>query len=72
MSVNAIGSGNALQLSFPQTGNQRSDPEAYQAAVNAQADLLQAVRHVDLPAKVAANLPQPSERTDGGHLDVYL
>jgi hypothetical protein len=72
MSINAIGSGNALQLSFPTANNQRQDPEAYQAAVNAQADLLQAVRHVDLPAKVAAQLPQPGERTDGGRLDVYL
>ena len=72
MAINAIGSGNALQLSFPTANNQNRDPEAYQAAVNAQADLLQAVRHVDLPAKVAADLPQPSERTDGGRVDIYL
>ena len=72
MAVNAIGSGNALALSFPGANNPRQDPEAYQAAVNAQADLLMAVRHADLPAKVAADLPQPTARTDGGRLDVYL
>ena len=71
MSINAIGSGTALSLSLPMANNQR-DPEAYQAAINAQADFIQAVRHVDLPAKVAADLPQPTERRDGGRLDVYL
>lgn len=72
MSINAIGSGNALALSLPLANNQRqSDPEAYQQAVNAQADFLQAVRHADLPTKVAADLPR-AERTDGGHVDVYL
>lgn len=71
MSINAIGSGTALSLSIPMAHAQR-DPEAFQAAVNGQADFLQAVRHVDLPAKVVAAMPQPSERTDGGSVDVYL
>jgi hypothetical protein len=70
--ISAIGSGSALALNLPMANNPRQDPEAYQAAVNATADLLHAVRHVDLPAKVAADIPQPSERTDGGRLDVYL
>ena len=71
MSVNAIGSGTALSLSLPMAANQSRDPEAYQAAVNAQADFLQATRNADLPAKVAADLPR-AERTDGGVVDVYL
>jgi hypothetical protein len=71
MSINAIGSGTALSLSVPLASSQSNDPQAYQAAVNAQADLLQAVRHADLPAQVAADLPR-AERTDGGVVDVYL
>jgi hypothetical protein len=71
MSINAIGSGSALSINLPMAYNQSRDPEAYQAAVNAQADLLQAVRHADLPAKVAADLPR-AERTDGGSVDIYM
>jgi hypothetical protein len=71
MSINAIGSGSALSINLPMANNQSRDPEAYQAAVNAQADLLQAVRHADLPAKVAADLPR-AERTDGGTVDIYM
>jgi hypothetical protein len=71
MSINAIGSGTALSINLPMANNQRHDPEAYQAAVNAQADLLLAARHADLPARVAADLPR-AERTDGGSVDVYL
>jgi hypothetical protein len=29
------------------------------------------VRHADLPAKVAADLPR-AERTDGGSVDIYM
>lgn len=71
MSINAIGSGSALSISLPMAHNQSRDSEAYQAAVNAQADFLQAVRHADLPAKVAADLPR-AERTDGGTVDIYM
>jgi hypothetical protein len=71
MSINAIGSGSALSVSLPMANNQSRDPEAYQAAINAQADLLQAVRHADLPARVAADLPK-AERTDGGSVDIYM
>jgi hypothetical protein len=42
------------------------DPEARQAAVNSQADLLNAVRSVKLPAVAAAKL------NDGGGVDLYL
>ena len=71
MSINAIGSGSALSIGIPMANNQSRDPEAYRAAINAQADLLQAVRHADLPARVAADLPK-AERTDGGSVDIYM
>ena len=65
MSINAIGSGTALSMGVVAAG-QRLDPEAQRAQVNAQADLLQAVRTVDLPAKAVSAV------TDGQGVDLYL
>jgi hypothetical protein len=63
MSVNPI-SGNALGLVA--TAGRTADPAARQAQVNAQADLLQAVRQVDLPTKVAQLI------NDRKGVDLYL
>jgi hypothetical protein len=65
MSINAIGSGTALSIGVVAAG-QRLDPETQRAQVNAQADLLQAVRTADLPAKALSAV------TDGQGVDLYL
>ncbi len=64
MSVGAIGAQASYQLAMPI--GQRLDPEAQQAVVNAQADLLQATRTMDLPATVANAV------SDGTGVDLYL
>ena len=66
MSINAIGSGSALSMGVVAAAGQRPDPEAQRAQVNAQADLLQAVRTADLPAKAVSAV------TDGQGVDLYL
>jgi hypothetical protein len=66
MSVNAIGSGTALSLGLVAAAGQTPDPAARQAQVNAQADLLQAVRNVDLPTKVVGMI------NDQKGVDLYL
>ena len=54
MSINAIGSGAALPFALAPTG-QTPNPQFQRAQVNAQADLLQAMRGVELPFKLAVN-----------------
>ncbi len=60
---NAVAS--AAPFAVPAAG-QAPDPEARQAQVNATADLLQAVRGIDLPGIAAAKISQ-----EGG-IDIYL
>ncbi|GGQ76938.1 hypothetical protein [Couchioplanes azureus] len=64
MSVSSIGSGAALWGHVMAPGQVR-DPQAEQAQVNAQADLLQAVRGVQAGTVVAARV------TGGTGIDVY-
>jgi hypothetical protein len=45
---------------------QAPDPEARKAQVNAQADLLQAVRGINLAGVASAKI------ADGGGIDIYL
>jgi len=66
MSVSAIGSGTALSLGLVAAAGQAPDPVARQAQVNAQADLLQAVRNVDLPTKMMGMI------NDQKGVDLYL
>jgi hypothetical protein len=66
MSINSIGSGTALSVGLVAAVGKRPDPEAQQAAVNAQADLLQATRTVDLPTRTINAI------TDGQGVDLYL
>ncbi|GIJ43888.1 hypothetical protein Val02_07740 [Virgisporangium aliadipatigenens] len=63
MSVSSI-SGNALGLVA--AAGRTPDPAARQAQVNAQADLLQAIRQVDLPTKVVNLI------NDKKGIDLYL
>jgi hypothetical protein len=65
MSVTPVGSSAALALSVAAAPGQPPDPQARRAQVNAQADLLQAMRGVDLPAKMVAALG------DGQGIDLY-
>jgi hypothetical protein len=66
MSISAIGSGTALSIGIVAAAGQRPEPEALQAQVNAQADLLQALRTADLPARAVAAV------SDGQGVDLYL
>ena len=64
-----IGTFNAVAAAAPfsvQAAGQAPDPVARQEQVNATADLLQAVRHVDLPGIAAAKISR-----DGG-IDIFL
>jgi len=64
VSVNSIGPNTAaLALTLVTT----PDPQTRQAQVNAQADLIQAVRGVDLPTKMAL-----AKLTDNKGIDLYL
>jgi hypothetical protein len=64
VSVNSIGPNTAaLALTLVTT----PDPQTRQAQVNAQADLLQAVRGVDLPTKMAL-----AKLSDNKGIDIYL
>jgi hypothetical protein len=65
MSVGVIGAGAALALRVA-TAGAAPDPVSQQAQVNAQADLLQALRGGKLPAVAAAHL------ADGTGVDLYL
>lgn len=67
MSVTAIGSGAALPLRIVTTAGQMPDPQAQQAQVNAQADLLQAMRGVDLPTKMVL-----ARLSDNQGVDLYM
>jgi len=66
MTVSPTGSSAALALGMVTAPGQPPDPNARQAQVNAQADLLQAMRGVDLPTKMVAAL------SDGKGIDVYV
>ncbi len=63
MNVNAVNTNVPFVMA---ASGKAPDPEARQAAVNAQADLLSAVRGVNLPGIAAAKL------SDGGGIDLYL
>jgi hypothetical protein len=65
MSVTPVGSSAALALGIAAAPGRPPDPHARQAQVNAQADLLQALRGVDLPTKMVAALG------DGQGVDLY-
>jgi hypothetical protein len=65
MSVGSIGAGAAIAFQVATAGSGPPDPAARQAQVNAQADLLQALRGVTLPAIAAAHL------SDGKGVDLY-
>lgn len=64
MSVGAVGSGGAA-FSVPRAG-QAVDPQARQAQVNAQADLLLALKGVQHGAQMVTRL------SDGAGIDVYV
>ncbi|HEU5107958.1 MAG TPA: hypothetical protein VFT95_05320 [Micromonosporaceae bacterium] len=66
MSVSPLGSSAALALGALAAPGQPPDPAARQAQVNAQADLLQAMRGVELPTKMVAAL------SDGRGIDLYV
>lgn len=66
MSISAIGSGTAMSLGVVAAAGQRPDAEVQRAQVNAQANLLQAVRNADLPAKAVSTM------TDGQGVDLYI
>jgi len=66
LSVNSIGSGAALPFGMVAAAGKAPDPEAQKAQVNAQADLLLAVRSANRSSVVAARL------SDSARIDVYL
>lgn len=66
MSVSPAGSSAALALATA-TAGQVPDPQARQAQVNAQADLLQAMRGVELPTTMVL-----ARLSDGQGIDLYL
>ncbi len=64
-----IGSFTSVATSAPfavVAAGQAPNPHAQKQQVNAQADLLQAVRAVNLPGVAAAKL------SDGGGIDIYV
>jgi len=63
----SIGSGTPLPSGPLAAPGRTPDPEAQQAQVNAQADLLQALRGVDLPVKMVA-----ARLSDNQGVDLYL
>jgi hypothetical protein len=67
MSISSIGSGAALPVGIVAAAGQTPDPQAQHAQANAQADLLQALRGVDLPVKMVM-----ARITDGQGVDLYL
>jgi hypothetical protein len=67
MSVGSVGSNAALAMSAVTTIGKTPDPATRQAQVNAQADLLQAVRSVDLPMKMVA-----ARVSDNQGVDLYM
>jgi hypothetical protein len=64
--INAIGSGTSLSFGIVFAAGQVPDPVTRQEQVNATADLLQAVRGVNLPGIAAARM------SDGKGIDLYL
>jgi hypothetical protein len=65
MSVSSVGAGAMFALRVT-TGGATPDPSSQHAQVNAQADLLQALMGVKLPAIAAAHL------SDGTGVDLYM
>ena len=63
MSIGSIGSGAAFVVA---ASGAPPDPAAQKAQVNAQANLLQALRGVELPAQAAARM------SDGQGVDLYV
>ena len=64
-----IGHFNAVATAAPfavAAAGQAPDPECQKAQVNAQADLLQAVRGIDLQGIASAKI------ADGGGIDIYV
>jgi hypothetical protein len=70
MSISGISSSAALPFAIAATG-QAPNPQLQQAQVNAQADLLQAMRGVDLSFKLAVNQLTTRLSAQQG-LDAYL
>ena len=66
MGINSIGSGTSASFGVVVAAGQVPDPQAQQAAVSAQADLLQAVRGTAHTEVVANRV------SDGGGIDIYL
>lgn len=66
MAVTMTGFGGALPFRTP-TAGQTQSPESKQAQVNAQADMLQAMRGVELPMKMVA-----AKLQDGQGVDLYM
>lgn len=67
MSVSSIGSNAALPLAMVAAVGQPADPQTQKAQVNAQADLLQAARGVELPVKMAL-----ARLSDNQGVDLYM
>ena len=67
MSINPIGSAAAQPLGLVTGAGRTPDPQAQKAQVNAQADLLQALRGVDLPVKMVNTV-----LSDNKGVDLYL
>jgi hypothetical protein len=67
VSINPLGSGAALPLGLVTAAGQAPDPQAQKAQVNAQADLLQALRGVELPVTMVL-----ARLSDNQGVDLYM
>jgi hypothetical protein len=67
MAISPVGSDTAQIFAAVAAAGRVPDPQAQQAQVNAQADLLQAMNSTDLPLKMVA-----ARVSDGKGVDVYL
>jgi hypothetical protein len=67
VSINSIGSGAASPFGLVPAAGHAPDPQTRQAQVNAQADLLQAIRGVELPVKMVM-----ARLSDQQGVDLYL
>ncbi len=67
MSISPVSFGGASPLGMVAAVGETPDPKLQKAQANAQADLLQAVRGVDLPVKMVL-----ARLSDGKGVDMYM